>query len=479
MVSFSFDVIHQVLFKKKINSILMQVYLGYTNYAYVHYEQREHASLARAQLNQYELKGRNLRVEWNRASRKFANSAGYADAKGEICDQNMERTFYNSAPVISIYVQFETIEADAKVSESLIREVFEPFGLLTGCFIKTNYVSSNGKRQYGYAFVHFECSAYGQECAQRAVEAIGNNIDGNSPYVHKGVAIRCEVSKNYRRASSMLNSADQPVYDQQYQGLQYVQYQNTDIRPYGVVYSSRYDDSQGFPVLPYSQSATFQQPQYAYVVNPDYDMTLVQSSSASTPRSGTSYGSYDNYGSLPPTPRSVTYNQAQSIDQACPVKATSNYTSNIPSVIPISAAASTTSTSSEIPFGYAYIANSPPLYQTASSIQEQGAFQTYPSATSMAGSRVPSIFIPGHVPPRMNYGYSHMQPTATTISVPTPTASNIPLQYYAYPALQNYQTTHPVIVQGTASQNMSQSPRGFRVHPTQSSPHANTTAASN
>jgi hypothetical protein len=42
------------------------------------------------------------------------------------------------SPVISIYVQFETLDAESVVNESLITEVFQPFGHMTGCYIKTN-----------------------------------------------------------------------------------------------------------------------------------------------------------------------------------------------------------------------------------------------------------------------------------------------------------------------------------------------------
>jgi hypothetical protein len=45
------------------------------------------------------------------------------------------------APVISIYVQFETVDAESKVTEALITEVFQRFGHMTGCFIKTNNTS--------------------------------------------------------------------------------------------------------------------------------------------------------------------------------------------------------------------------------------------------------------------------------------------------------------------------------------------------
>lgn len=108
------------------------------------------------------------------------------------------------SPVVSVYVQFETVDSEARVSEHVIREVFEPFGLLTGCFIKSNYISSNGKRQYGYAFVHFESSIEGHECAQRAAEVIGNGEKHQPAYIKNGVSFRCEVSKNHRRASAML-----------------------------------------------------------------------------------------------------------------------------------------------------------------------------------------------------------------------------------------------------------------------------------
>lgn len=42
------------------------------------------------------------------------------------------KSTYLCSPVLSIYVQFETLQEDARVTETSLREVFEPFGLVTG-----------------------------------------------------------------------------------------------------------------------------------------------------------------------------------------------------------------------------------------------------------------------------------------------------------------------------------------------------------
>ena len=80
---------------------------------------------------------------------------------------NEKKFFFSSFPLYII----PSICCCRKVVEQFLFfcsvQVFEPFGLFTGCFIKSNYISSNGKRQYGYAFVHFESSSEGHDCAQR------------------------------------------------------------------------------------------------------------------------------------------------------------------------------------------------------------------------------------------------------------------------------------------------------------------------
>lgn len=241
---------------------------GYTNYAHINYVNRDDAATARAKLNFFELHGRNLRVEWNRSPKKLLDSLaqhssnqhqGKVEGNGDVSNTNevsnldpqhqmtrsstvssMEHDVQQQAesrapsivvdknltqqsagpstprtsntyicqPVISVYVQFETISEDVRVSEGVIREVFDKFGHVTGCFIKSNFVSNNGKRQYGYAFVHFESSPKGQESAHTAAETIGygsTGADGKAyPYEFSGVSYKCEVSKNYKRATGTL-----------------------------------------------------------------------------------------------------------------------------------------------------------------------------------------------------------------------------------------------------------------------------------
>ena len=129
-------------------------------YGVIHFDQRESAEAAKNNLNNTYFGGRRLRVEWNRASRKSLVTRYPAE------DTHPEPIFHYSSmsPVISIYVQFETLDSDSKVNEALITEIFEQFGHMTSCYIKTNNTSVSGLRQHGYAFVHFEnrcdsCSA--------------------------------------------------------------------------------------------------------------------------------------------------------------------------------------------------------------------------------------------------------------------------------------------------------------------------------
>ena len=122
-------------------------------YGVIHYDQRESAETAKNNLNNTYFGGRRLRVEWNRASKKSLSTRFPVD---EIVQSEPLLHFSSMSPVISIYVQFETLDSESRVNEALITEIFEPFGNMTGCFIKTNNTSVSGLRQHGYAFVHFD-----------------------------------------------------------------------------------------------------------------------------------------------------------------------------------------------------------------------------------------------------------------------------------------------------------------------------------
>ena len=123
-------------------------------YGVIHYEQRESAETAKNNLNNTYFGGRRLRVEWNRASRKSLVTRFSADENSQPSEPLLH--YSSMSPVISIYVQFETLDSESRVNEALIMEIFEPFGNMTGCFIKTNNTSVSGLRQHGYAFVHFD-----------------------------------------------------------------------------------------------------------------------------------------------------------------------------------------------------------------------------------------------------------------------------------------------------------------------------------
>lgn len=122
-------------------------------YGVVNFDQRECAETAKNALHNTYFGGRRLRVEWNRASRKSLVSRLPSE---DSLPSDPLHHYAPQSPVISIYVQFETLDTDSIANEALIAEVFEPFGHMTGCFIKTNNTSVSGLRQHGYAFVHFD-----------------------------------------------------------------------------------------------------------------------------------------------------------------------------------------------------------------------------------------------------------------------------------------------------------------------------------
>ena len=127
-------------------------------YGVVNFDQREAAECAKHALHNTYFGGRRLRVEWNRASRKSVVTRFPSE---EIIPADPLLHYAPQSPVISIYVQFETLGTESTANEALITEVFEPFGHMTGCFIKTNNTSVSGLRQHGYAFVHFD-NRYGK-----------------------------------------------------------------------------------------------------------------------------------------------------------------------------------------------------------------------------------------------------------------------------------------------------------------------------
>lgn len=136
-----------ILFRKDIP--------GYTNYAHVNFQKRDDAAAAKSALNQSEFFGRYLRVEWNRSPKKFTEAAISLNSNmsspiatavqvtghttnvlipttGHIMAPTNDRGTYVCCPVLSIYVQFETVQEGARVSEATIRNIFEPFGGVTG-----------------------------------------------------------------------------------------------------------------------------------------------------------------------------------------------------------------------------------------------------------------------------------------------------------------------------------------------------------
>lgn len=115
----------------------------------------------------------------------------------EVAQESSLLHYTHQAHVISIYVQFETLDTETRVNEALITEVFEPFGHMTGCFIKNNNTSASGLRQHGYAFVHFNNSYEGKKSALAAT-----SISKSSSYQYHNVLFHAEVSKNFKKATS-------------------------------------------------------------------------------------------------------------------------------------------------------------------------------------------------------------------------------------------------------------------------------------
>lgn len=115
---------------------------GYTNYAHVNFCERSAASTARTELNQYEFYGRLLRVEWNRSPKKFTDAivpvsstiASESSIHSNLMVPVNDRGTYKLDPVLSVYVQFETIVPGQRVTEETLLNVFESFGSVIGMF---------------------------------------------------------------------------------------------------------------------------------------------------------------------------------------------------------------------------------------------------------------------------------------------------------------------------------------------------------
>ena len=155
------------------------------SYATITFMCRENAEEARIALNGTILGSKTIRVEWNRKKQINKLFGGVIESK-------------DHSNVISIYVQFESIDINAvKVNEAFLMQVFESFGGVTDCYIKSNNFSEDGRKQFGYAFIHFENNVYGQQCARTAAKIVGTS----GRFLFNGVTLRSEVSRNFMKST--------------------------------------------------------------------------------------------------------------------------------------------------------------------------------------------------------------------------------------------------------------------------------------
>ena len=59
-------------------------------------------------------------------------------------------------------------------------------------------------QQYGYGFIHFESSYFGQQCARTAAQVVGTS----GRFVYNGVILRSEVSRNFMRTTGEYNNCE-------------------------------------------------------------------------------------------------------------------------------------------------------------------------------------------------------------------------------------------------------------------------------
>lgn len=114
----------------------------------VHFKRREDAETAMKQMNGADLLDNKipLIVEWYQPPHSRRNSF---NASAPVYGLGL-----NSAPIVSIYVQFQATKPTLPVTEDGMREVFSRFGLVTSVYIKN--VTPSADIETGYAFVHFE-----------------------------------------------------------------------------------------------------------------------------------------------------------------------------------------------------------------------------------------------------------------------------------------------------------------------------------
>lgn len=136
-------------------------------YATITFMNRENAEEARQALNGALLGTKTIKVEWNR--KKQPQQKPSMQTFNHDPNLNSSNMMVSSSNVLSIYVQFEANDTTlVRVTETFLMQIFEPFGGVTDCYIKSSNYSECGKRQHGYGFIHFENTYYGQQCARTA-----------------------------------------------------------------------------------------------------------------------------------------------------------------------------------------------------------------------------------------------------------------------------------------------------------------------
>ena len=163
------------------------------NFAQVHFVNRKDASNAKKKLSGAVFKDQKaLHVEWNVITSSRQNG----------CDADMPRedSFVShrlhdgslnleNGPVISLYVQFETVEDDVCVEEEQLRKIFKQFGDVTSVCIKNFSIDPVTGQQRGYAFVHYSSSQEGRDSAYAAV------LSSDREVVINGIRLTIEFSK--------------------------------------------------------------------------------------------------------------------------------------------------------------------------------------------------------------------------------------------------------------------------------------------
>ena len=178
------------------------------NFGSVHFLKHEDAAEAKLKLAGGLFQEKALHVEWNLITsnrQKYADSSGYARTGyyHSHDHQNYHQSGIGSGesdPVISLYVQFETVEESICVEEEVLKNIFSQFGNVTNVSIKNFNIDPYSSQQRGYAFVHYPSTPAGRDSAYAAV------LSSERDVIIQGIRLTIEFSKNFRKAVAQLES---------------------------------------------------------------------------------------------------------------------------------------------------------------------------------------------------------------------------------------------------------------------------------